>query len=123
MSKALRVPDYLGHILQAMERIDRYTACLDELGFLGNELVQDAVIRNIEVIGEASNNIQRADSVFAARHSDIPWQVMYTMRNRVSHGYDTIDLEIVWQTIQHDLPGLRAQIQRALADISGQDLR
>lgn len=123
MSKALRVPDYLGHILQAMERIDRYTACLDELGFLGNELVQDAVIRNIEVIGEASNNIQRADSVFAARHSDIPWQIMYTMRNRVSHGYDTIDLEIVWQTIQHDLPGLRAQIQRALADISGQDLR
>ena len=123
MSKALRVPDYLGHILQAMERIDRYTACLDELGFLGNELVQDAVIRNIEVIGEASNNIQRADSVFAARHSDIPWQIMYTMRNRVSHGYDTIDLEIVWQTIQRDLPGLGAQIQRALADIIGQDLR
>ena len=123
MSKALRVPDYLGHILQAMERIDRYTAGLDELGFLGNELVQDAVIRNIEVIGEASNNIQRADSVFAARHSDIPWQVMYTMRNRVSHGYDTIDLEIVWQTIQRDLPGLGAQIQRALADIIGQDLR
>lgn len=123
MSKALRVPDYLVHILQAMERIDRYTAGLDESGFLGNELVQDAVIRNIEVIGEASNNIQRADSVFAARHSDIPWQVMYTMRNRVSHGYDTIDLEIVWQTIQRDLPGLGAQIQRALADIIGQDLR
>lgn len=56
MTKALRVPDYLGHILKAIERIDRYTADMDEVGFLGSELVQDAVIRNIEIIGEASNN-------------------------------------------------------------------
>lgn len=48
MNKALRVPDYLGHILQAIERIDRYTADIDEVGFLSSELVQDAVIRNIE---------------------------------------------------------------------------
>ena len=60
MSKALRVPDYLGHILQAIERISRYTADLDEVGFLRNEMAQDAVIRNIEIIGEASNNILRA---------------------------------------------------------------
>ncbi len=60
MSKALRVPDYLGHILQAIERIGRYTADLDEVGFLRNEMAQDAVIRNIEIIGEASNNILRA---------------------------------------------------------------
>ena len=53
MSKALRVPDYLGHILQAIERIGRYTADLDEVGFLRNEMAQDAVIRNIEIIGDA----------------------------------------------------------------------
>lgn len=111
MTKALRVPDYLGHILKAIERIDRYTAGMDELGFLNSELVQDAVIRNIEIIGEASNNIQRVAPAFAAQRDDIPWLVMYTMRNRVSHGYDKVDLEILWKTIQGDLPILRAQIQ------------
>ena len=59
MTKALRVPDYLTHILNAIQRIDRYTADMNEAGFLANELVQDAVIRNIEIIGEAANNIQR----------------------------------------------------------------
>jgi uncharacterized protein with HEPN domain len=118
MNKALRVPDYLGHILKAIERIQRYTADLDELGFLGNELVQDAVIRNIEILGEAANNIQRTAPAFAALHKHMPWQAMYTMRNRVSHGYDHVDLEIVWKTIQSDLPRLYQQVQ-ALADQEG----
>lgn len=115
MTKASRVPDYLGHILKAIERIDRYTADMNEAEFLNSELVQDAVIRNIEVIGEASNNIQNVDPEFAAQHDDIPWLVMYTMRNRVSHGYDKVDLEIVWKTIQSDLPVLHAQITKAQA--------
>ena len=69
MNKVLRVPDYLDHILRAIERIDRYTADIDELGFLGSELIQDAVIRNIAIIGEASNNILRSAPDFAAQHS------------------------------------------------------
>jgi len=111
MDKASRVSDYLEHILRAIARIDRYTEDLDEVGFLNNELVQDAVIRNIEIIGEASNNIQRMAPKFAAQHGDVPWQAMYTMRNRVSHGYDKVDLEIVWKTIQRDLPMLYRQVQ------------
>ena len=118
MTKALRVADYLSHILQAIERIGRYTADMDEPGFLGSEMVQDAVIRNIEIIGEASNNVQRVAPDFAARHGHIPWLVMYTMRNRVSHGYDVVDLEIVWKTVRNDLPHLYAQVQSALADSS-----
>ncbi|AVO50041.1 hypothetical protein C6568_12865 [Melaminivora suipulveris] len=114
MSKALRVTDYLGHMLEAMERIDRYTADMDEAAFLESELVQDAVIRNIEVIGEASNNILRTDPAFAAQHEDVPWLVMYTMRNRVAHGYDKVDLEIVWRTIARDLPGLYRQVRALL---------
>ena len=74
------------------------------LASLGSELVQDAVIRNIEIVGEASNIIMRVAPEFAARHKGIPWQVMYTMRNRVSHGDDQVDLAIVWRTIQCDLP-------------------
>lgn len=111
MSKAMPVPDYLGHILEAIERIDRCTEDMDEVAFLNSELVQDAVIRNIEIIGGASNNILRIAPEFAAQHDDIPWQVMYTMRNRVSHGYAKVDLEIVWKTIQGDLPRLYQQVR------------
>lgn len=91
---------------------------MDETAFLHSELVQDAVIRNIETIGEASNNILRADPAFAALHDEIPWLVMYTMRNRVSHGYDKVDLEIVWKTIQSDLPALHKQITDVNATLS-----
>lgn len=111
MKKTVRVPDYLGHILQAIDRIQQYTRNVDITGFLTNEMLQDAVIRNIEVIGEAANNIQRADAAFATAHSEVPWQVMYTMRNRLSHGYDSIDLEVVWRTIQNDLPHLQKLIR------------
>ena len=114
MSKVLRVPDYLGHILQAMERIERYTLQMDEAQFSASEMIQDAIIRNFEVIGEAANNIQRVDPSFAAAHSDIPWQVMYTMRNRLTHGYDKVDLAIIWQSIRNDLPTLYIRIKTAL---------
>lgn len=84
---------------------------MDDVGFLNSELVQDAVIRNIEIIGAASNDIQRVAPAFTAEYDDIPWLVTYTMRNRVSHGYDKVDVEIVWRTIQGDLPILHAQVQ------------
>lgn len=120
MNKDLRVPDYLEHILQAIERIESYTEDLDEVGFLNSELVQDAVIRNIEIIGEASNNIQRVFPEFAALHDDIPWRVMYTMRNRVSHGYFEVDLEVVWKTIHADLPELYSQVKECLQGLQAQ---
>ena len=115
MNKSLRRADYLGHMLAAIERIDRHTTGVNEAAFLASELIQDAVIRNLEVIGEAANNIQQVDAVFAATHSEIPWQVMYAMRNRLSHGYDKVDLEMVWKTIQSDLPGLYSLIKACTA--------
>jgi uncharacterized protein with HEPN domain len=72
VTKSLRVGDYLGHIQQAIGRIARYTAGMDEPAFLSDELVQDAVIRNIEIIGEAANNILRVNPAFAAQHDKIP---------------------------------------------------
>jgi uncharacterized protein with HEPN domain len=113
MNKSGRVSDYLGHILEAIERIQSYVSSMDEAAFLASQLVQDAVIRNIEIIGEAANHIQRVDAQFAAEHSDIPWRVMYAMRNRVSHGYDKVDHEMVWKTIHNDLPHLYTLIQKA----------
>ena len=114
----IRVADYLEHIIQAIQRIKRYTDDISEVAFLENELVQDAVIRNIEIIGEAARNIERNDPVFAAQHAEIPWEVIYAMRNRVAHGYFKVDLEIVWNTIHHDLPGVAIEIGRLLHALS-----
>jgi uncharacterized protein with HEPN domain len=114
MSKGdqLRVADYLDHILQAIQRINRYTEDMTEVAFLQDEKTQDAVIRNFEIIGEASRNIERYHPEFAAAHPDIPWGVTYEMRNALAHGYFTVDLEIVWKTIQNDLPRFGQQIIR-----------
>lgn len=110
MNKARRVPDYIGHILQAMARIERHVAGVDRQGFTSSELIQDAVVRNLESIGEAANNIQRVDPVFTAAHPEVPWAVMYAMRNRLTHGYDTVDLGVVWVVVERDLPLLKRQI-------------
>lgn len=111
---SLRVSEYLHHILEATERIHRYTEGMTEATFLEHQLVQDGVIRNIEIIGEAARNIERHHPDFALRHSDVPWEDVYLMRNRVSHGYFSVDLEIVWKTVQKDIPELAAQIRRIL---------
>ncbi|CDW92427.1 MULTISPECIES: DUF86 domain-containing protein [unclassified Thiomonas] len=111
----LRIPEYIAHILEAIGRIAQYTEAMDEESFLRNILVQDAVIRNIEVIGEAACNIERASPAFIADHHGTPWSTMIAMRNRVSHGYMTINFSLVWKTLQNDLPALAKPI-RALRD-------
>lgn len=99
-----RLLEYLAHILDAIERIERYTDDMDEATFLKSEMTQDAVIRNLEIIGEASHNIERRFPDFAARHPQLPLAFAYQMRNAIAHGYFKVDLEIVWKTIQRDLP-------------------
>ena len=93
-----------------MARINRYVQNFDEAAFLANDEKQDAVVRNIEIIGEAARNIERYHPDFAAHHQDIPWTEMYFMRNRLSHGYFSVDMELVWKTVQHDIPVLEKQI-------------
>ena len=106
-----RLPDYLNHILEAIERIEEYVSELDEMAFLGNKLVQDAVIRNFEVIGEASNNIEKRFPEFVAAHPELPLTSAYQMRNAVAHGYFQVDFEILWKTIQRDLLGLHTKVE------------
>lgn len=116
MSKAdiLRLPEYLGHIAEAIERIYRYIEDLDEVAFLQDEKTQDAVIRNFEIIGEASNNIKCHHSEFAKQHPELRLNFAYEMRNALAHGYFKIDLEVVWQTIHADLPELHEQVRQLL---------
>jgi uncharacterized protein with HEPN domain len=113
----LRVLDYLGHMRQAIERIRRYTKGKDRAAFLGDEMAQDAVIRNIEILGESARNIERHAPQFAARHSHVPWGDIYLMRNRVSHGYFSVDLDVVWTTLQRDIPELANQVDELIREI------
>ena len=111
MSKdSLRISHFIDHILQAIKRINRYVQGFDEAAFLNNDEKQDAVIRNIEIIGEAARNIERYYPDFAAQHQEIPWTDIYLMRNRLSHGYFSVDMELVWKTVQNDIPDLEKQI-------------
>ncbi|MBK5930390.1 DUF86 domain-containing protein [Halochromatium salexigens] len=116
-SKTLRVPDYLGHILQAIDRIQAYTDQASKQAFVDNAQLQDAVIRNLEIIGEASRNVQLHGPDLIAQHQDIPWSALYAMRNRISHGYWSVDLEIVWTVVQRDLPDLRVQLQSLVSQL------
>jgi uncharacterized protein with HEPN domain len=112
MSKTdvLRLPEYLGHIVEAIDRVHRYVEGMAEAVFLQDEKTQDAVIRNFEVIGEASNNIKKYHPDFALQHPEVPLNFAYEMRNALAHGYFKIDFEVVWTTIHADLSGLRTQI-------------
>jgi uncharacterized protein with HEPN domain len=116
--KTARAGEYLGHILQAIGRIERYAGNISERDFLASELIQDAVIRNFEIIGEASRNIERNCPEFIAAHRDLPLLNAYEMRNALAHGYFRVDLEIVWKTIHTDLPALKRQIEAIIHQLT-----
>lgn len=117
MSRAgeLRVRDFLLHIMEAIERINRYAGTSEE-EFQRDEKTQDAVIRNFEIIAEAARNIEKHHPRYAAEHADVPWGIAYEMRNALAHGYFMVDMEIVWKTIRNDLPGLADKIDRLLKE-------
>ena len=108
----LRIADYVGHMLEAIRRIGQYTSGVNYDDFLRGKIIQDAVLRNIEILGEAARNIESAAPDFAAAHSEVPWAVIYTMRNRIAHGYFQVDLEIVWRTVRTDLPQLKFALDK-----------
>ena len=103
---------FIKDIKQSCEKIIRYTDSLEFKTFCADEVKYDAVIRNLEIIGEAANNLSRYHPEFIIKYSQIPWEDMYWMRNRISHGYFSVDFEIVWKTIERDLPILQKQIQQ-----------
>lgn len=110
----LALRDYLEHIQLAIDRIQRYLIDVDHAAFLMNEEKQDAVIRNLEVIGEAAGNIQRYFPDFAAKHPRFPLKAAYGTRNALAHGYFKVDLDVIWKTVERDLPMLEVQVGEVL---------
>jgi uncharacterized protein with HEPN domain len=100
--------------LQAITKIERFTHGLTYENFEQNELVVDAVLRNLEIIGEAASNI--SDDV-RLNYPNIPWKRMVGLRNIVIHAYFNVDLNIVWQIIQVNLPATKSHIEAMLDDM------
>lgn len=78
-------------------------------------MVQDAVIRNIEIMGEAARKIDQLDPSFAATHPQVPLRNVYLMRNRLAHGYFSVDMGLVWNTVTAEIPLLRLQLEAILS--------
>jgi len=105
-----RLVDYLGHMLDAIELVRRYTDGMKKQNFIDDKKTQQAVILNILVIGEAATKICIEHPGFVAEHAQVPWDKMRGMRNRMAHGYFEINLDIVWGTVQESLPRLQHQL-------------
>jgi uncharacterized protein with HEPN domain len=97
-------------ILDAVERIEAQAA-RGHAAFAGDEVAQTAVIRWIEVIGEAARGLSEA---VRRAHPEVPWRQMVAMRNVLIHGYFDIDVELVWSVAQNDLPKLGDQVRAIL---------
>ncbi len=104
---------YLQHILDAIARIKEYLLGIDEETFYEQHLVKDGVIRQLEIIGEAT---KRLSLDVRARCPHIPWQDIAGMRDKLIHDYFGVDLDAVWLTARDDLRGLKATVARLLAE-------
>jgi uncharacterized protein with HEPN domain len=92
--KSQRLAAYLHHIIEASARIETYIGDMSEDDFLQAPMTQDAVIRNLEIVGEACRNVLRHHPGFAAAQADIDWRAPYEMRNALAHGYFDVDLVV-----------------------------
>jgi uncharacterized protein with HEPN domain len=106
---------YLRHIIDAFLQIERYTNGVTYEEFLSNSLLQDAVIRQLEVMGEAARNLS-AD--LQNEYPAIPWRQMISLRNRMIHAYFNVNLQIIWEIIQGDIPNLKQDMMRVLETLN-----
>jgi uncharacterized protein with HEPN domain len=116
-----RAKDYLLHMLDALDQILEYTFGVSEETFLTNRMLQDAVVRNIGIIGEAAKQLLDVAPEFSSNHPEIPFAQIYGMRNRVIHGYSSVNPSVVWDSVRDDVPELRRQIVEVRKNLGGED--
>ena len=106
--------DYLLDILEATTKARKFVKHVDFGAFCANEEKTFAVIRALEIIGEAAKNIPKS---MRGRYTEIPWEDIVGMRNKVIHDYFGVDLEVIWKTLHEDLPLLQAAVSKILEDL------
>lgn len=107
---------YLGHIADGIAAIETYVAG-GRAVFMKERLIQDAVIRNFEVIGEAASRL----SLAVRDQPGLPWGKIIAFRNRLIHGYWSVDLPLVWDVVVHELPRMKAEVARLLTELGCTD--
>lgn len=105
---------YLQHILDAIAKAETYIQGVDEVMFNQNTLIQDGVIRQIEIIGEAT---KRLSSEMRSHYAHIPWEDIAGMRDKLIHDYFGVDIEKVWLTAKDDLPILKIEVMKILREL------
>ena len=105
---------YLYHIRDAINSIESYTNGITAEQFAQTPLLQDAVCRRLEVIGEAAN---RLSSSVMVDYPEIPWAQIRGLRNRIVHEYDIVEVDIVWLVVERELLSLKAQIIKMIDDL------
>jgi uncharacterized protein with HEPN domain len=103
---------YLAHIADAISAIQKYVMGGRDT-FLSEQMIQDAVIRNFEIIGEAAARL----SPELRDAADIPWARVVAFRNRLIHGYWSVDIHLVWDVIEHELPPLKTAVEQLLSEL------
>ena len=98
---------YLQHILDSIEKIEKYLKEASFDNFTQNEMMIGATVRELEIIGEAATKI---DKVIKEKYKDVPWNEMIGMRHRLVHEYFGVDVGVVWETCQNNLPDLKEKI-------------
>ena len=108
--------DYLKDIQDALEKIENFTAGHDFESFVKDDKIRFAVIRALEIIGEAARKVPKS---VRTRYSNLPWQDMAGMRDKLIHNYFGVDLQVVWKTLQIDLPPLKRVIEEIIQAETG----
>jgi uncharacterized protein with HEPN domain len=106
--------DYLRDMLDASAKAVEFVKDVDFEAFSKKEEKVFAVIRALEIIGEAAKNVPKS---IRAQYLEIPWEDIVGMRNKVIHGYFGVDLEVIWKTVHEDLPPLQAAVARMIEDL------
>jgi len=102
---------YVRHMLDAISRVQRHAEGVDQEKFESTEIIQDAVNRQLEILGEAAGRVSRET---CARFSEIPWQQITGLRHRLIHDYLGVDLRMVWRVVTVELPKVVGPIQDML---------
>ena len=103
---------FLKHILESIKLIESFSKNLNKNKFLKNKLRQNAIVRELEIIGEAVKNLPHN---YTARHPNIEWSKIAGLRDKLIHHYFGVDLNTVWDVVKGDLPQLKKKIQEILA--------
>lgn len=114
MTRERDTVQYIDDMLECIEKIESYRAGVTEEEFAANTLLQDAVIRRLEIIGEAVKHVPRA---VRARHPDIPWRAMTDLRNVLIHDYSQLILQRIWQVVTEDLPAVKPALAQVRAEL------